>query len=80
MAGDFTKVVEQSKVVEQGTVQAVAVDRDSMTDDSAVALVASTSEVTNAAGAKQDPRNFRLIVTLTRDSGQLKMSKVEFVP
>ncbi len=80
MAGDFTKVVEQSKVVERGTVQAVAVDRDSMTDDSAVALVASTSEVTNAAGAKQDPRNFRLIVTLTRDSGQLKMSKVEFVP
>ncbi len=80
MAGDFTKVVEQSKVVEQGSVQAVAVDLDTMTKDSAVALVASTSEVTNAAGAKQDPRNFRLIVTLTRDGGQLKMSKVEFVP
>jgi len=80
MAGDFTKVVEQSKVVERGTVQAAAVDLDSMTDDSAVVLVASTSEVTNAAGAKQDPRNFRLIVTLARDGDQLKMSKVEFVP
>jgi Mce-associated membrane protein len=80
MAGDFTKVVEQSKVVERGTVQAVGVDWDSMTDDSAVVLVASTSEVTNAAGAKQDPRTFRLIVTLARDGGQLKMSKVEFVP
>ncbi|HZE14498.1 MAG TPA: hypothetical protein VE197_01630, partial [Mycobacterium sp.] len=80
MAGDFTKVVEQSQVVERGTVQAVAVDLDSMTNDSAVVLVASTSEVTNAAGAKQDPRSFRLIVTLTRDGGQLKMSKVEFVP
>jgi Mce-associated membrane protein len=79
MAGDFTKVVEQSKVVERGTVQAVAVDLDSMTNDSAVVLIASTSEVTNAAGAKQDPRNFKLIVTLTRDSDQLKMSKVEFV-
>ena len=79
MAGDFTKVVEASKVVERGTVQAVAVDLDSMTNDSAVVLVASTSEVTNAAGAKQDPRNFKLIVTLTRDDGQLKMSKVEFV-
>jgi Mce-associated membrane protein len=80
MAGDFTKVVEQSKVVERGTVQAVGVDWDSMTNDSAVVLVASTSEVTNAAGAKQDPRTFRLIVTLARDGGQLKMSKVEFVP
>lgn len=80
MAADFTKVVEQSKVVERGTVQAAAVDWDSMTNDSAVVLVASTSEVTNAAGAKQDPRNFRLIVTLARDGDQLKMSKVEFVP
>jgi Mce-associated membrane protein len=80
MAGDFVKVVEQSKVVEHGTVQAVGVDLDSMTENSAVVLVASTSEVTNAAGAKQDPRTFRLIVTLTRDGDQLKMSKVEFVP
>ncbi|ETW24799.1 hypothetical protein [Mycobacterium gastri] len=80
VADDFIKVVEQSKVVEQGTVQAVAVDVGTMTDDSAVVLVASTSEVTNAAGAKQDPRKFRLIVTITRDGGQLKMSKVEFVP
>jgi Mce-associated membrane protein len=79
MAADFTKVVEESKVVERGTIQAVAVDLDSMTNDSAVVLVASTSEVTNAAGAKQDPRNFRLIVTLTRNGDQLKMSKVEFV-
>jgi Mce-associated membrane protein len=79
MAGDFAKVVAESKVVEHGTVQAVAVDLDSMTNDSAVVLVASTSEVTNAAGAKQDPRNFKLIVTLTRDGDQLKMSKVEFV-
>ncbi len=80
MAGDFTNVVEQSKVVSQGSVQSTAVELDSMTDNSAVVLVASTSEVTNAAGAKQDPRKYRLIVTVTRDGGQLKMSKVEFVP
>ena len=80
MADDFTKVVEQSKVISQGTVAAAAVDLDTMTDNSAVVLVASTSEVTNAAGAKQDPRNYRLIVTITRDGDQLKMSKVQFVP
>ncbi|AGP62382.1 hypothetical protein OEM_08460 [Mycobacterium intracellulare subsp. yongonense 05-1390] len=80
MADDFTKVVEQSKVISQGSVQAAAVDLDTMTKDSAVVLVASTSDVTNAAGAKQDPRNYRLIVTVARDGRQLKMSKVEFVP
>jgi len=80
MADDFTKVVEESKVVSQGTVQAAAVDLDTMTDNSAVVLVASTSEVTNAAGAKQDPRKYRLIVTVTRDGDQLKLSKVEFLP
>jgi Mce-associated membrane protein len=80
MADDFVKVVEQSKVVARGTVQAAAVELDTMTADSAVVLVACTSEITNAAGAKQDPRSYRLIVTMTRDGGQLKMSKVEFVP
>lgn len=80
MADDFTKVVEQSKVISQGSVQAAAVDLDTMTNDSAVVLVASTSEITNAAGAKQDPRNYRLIVTVARDGGQLKIAKVEFVP
>lgn len=77
---DFIKTVEESKVVSQGTVQATAVDLDTMTKDSAVVLVASTQEVTNAAGAKQDPRTYRLIVTVARDGGQLKMSKIEFVP
>jgi Mce-associated membrane protein len=51
-----------------------------MTDDSAVVLVASTSEVSNSAGAKQNPRSYRLLVTITRDGDQLKMSKVEFAP
>ncbi|WP_461480171.1 hypothetical protein [Mycobacterium sp. HUMS_1102779] len=46
----------------------------------AVVVVASTSEVTNAAGSKQDSCSYRLIATVTRDGDQLKMSKVEFVP
>jgi Mce-associated membrane protein len=80
MADDFTKVVQESKVISQGSVQADAVDLNTMTDNSAVVLVASTSEVTNAAGAKQDPRKYRLIVTVARDGGRLKLSKVEFLP
>lgn len=76
-ADDFIKVVEQAKVGTETTVKATAVQ--SMSDDSAVVLVAATSKITNAAGAKQDPRPWRLSVTVTREGDQLKMSKVEFV-
>lgn len=75
---DFTKIVQDSKVVTVGTVKSTAVE--SMSEDSAVVLVAATSEVTNAAGAKNAPRQWRLSVTVTRDESRLKMSKVEFVP
>jgi Mce-associated membrane protein len=77
-AKDFTTVVEQSKVVTQGSVNAAAVQ--SMDANSAVVLVAATSHITNAAGAKDEPRNWRVRVTVTDDGGQYKMSKVEFVP
>jgi Mce-associated membrane protein len=77
-ADDFIKVAQDSKVITEVTVNATAVE--SMTDDSAVALVSATSRVTNSAGAKQEPRSWRLSVTLQRDGGQIKMAKVEFVP
>lgn len=77
-SADFVKVAQESKVVTEVTVNSVAVE--SMTDDSAVVLVAATSRVTNTAGANQEPRSWRLSVDLQRDGGQIKMSKVEFVP
>lgn len=77
-AKDFTTVVEQSKVVTQGTVNAAAVQ--SIDGNSAVVLVVATSRITNVAGAKDEPRNWRLKVTVTDDGGQYKMSKMEFVP
>jgi Mce-associated membrane protein len=76
-ADDFGKIVEDSKVVARGNVYATAVE--SMTKDSAVVLVAATSEVTGPDGAKDKPRAWRLEVTVTRDGDRLKMSKVEFV-
>jgi Mce-associated membrane protein len=77
-ADDFIKVAQESKVVTEVNVNATAVE--SMSDDSAVVLVSASSRVTNAAGAKQEPRSWRLSVDLKRDGDQLKMSKVEFVP
>jgi len=75
---DFTNVVQQSQVATAGKVNTTAVE--SMNDDSAVVLVAATSEVTNSAGAQEEPRSWRLSVTVTQVEDQLKMSKVEFVP
>lgn len=77
-AKDFITVVEQSKVVTEGSVTAAAVQ--SMDGNSAVILVAATSRITNAAGAKDEPRRWRLKVTVTEDGGQYKMSKLEFIP
>lgn len=75
---DFTSVIQQSQVATAGTVSSAAVE--SMTEDSAVVLVAATSQVTNSAGAQQEPRAWRLSVTVTREGDTIKMSKVEFVP
>lgn len=75
---DFVKVATDSKAVTETNVTATAVE--SMTNDTATVLVAATSRVTNAAGAKQEPRAWRLSVDLARDGGQLKLAKVEFVP
>lgn len=74
----FVKTAQQAKVSTTTTVQEAVVD--SMTDDTAVVLVAARSTVTNAAGAQEEPRTWRLSVHLVREDGQLKMSTMEFIP
>ncbi|WP_163728385.1 hypothetical protein [Mycolicibacterium psychrotolerans] len=77
-AADFVKIAKESKVVTDVSVNASAVD--SMSGDTADVLVAATSRVTNSSGAKDQPRSWRLLVSLVREGDQIKMSKVEFVP
>jgi|SRR5271166_1625894 len=77
-AEDAVKALEQSKVTSKGAVHAVAVQ--SMTEDSAVVLVAAKSEFTKPGQAKPESRSVRLVVSLQRDNGQLKVSRIEFVP
>ncbi len=76
-AEDFESVVKDSKVVTEGSVAATAVE--SMTGDSAVVLVLANENVTNIAGAKDQPRTFRFRVSVVHDGDDLKLSKVEFV-
>ncbi|WP_255799507.1 hypothetical protein [Mycobacteroides abscessus] len=75
---DFVKVAQDAKVSTKAAVQAAAVQ--TMSADTAQVLVTVTSTVSNAAGADRQPRSWRLSLELTRDGGQIKMSKLEFVP
>ena len=77
-ADDFVKTAEQSKAVTQGSITSAALE--SLNGDTGVVLLAAKSQVTNSSGAHQDPRAWRMSVTVTGDAGQLKMSNVEFVP
>lgn len=75
---DFISTLQQAQVITEGTVTATAVE--SVTDDSAIVLVAAKETVQNTAGADQPPRSFRFSVTMARDGDRIKMEKVEFVP
>jgi Mce-associated membrane protein len=76
-AEDFASVVKDTQAVAEGSVAAAAVE--SMDADSAVVLVLSNERVTNAAGAKDQPRTFRFRVSVVHEGDQLKLAKVEFV-
>ena len=78
-ADDFVKALAEEKIVTKATVNDAAVE--SMTADSAVVLVAATSrrEGPQAPKDQQEPRRWRVVISLERDGGQIKMSGVEFV-
>jgi Mce-associated membrane protein len=71
---DIVKSVEQSKVSTKVAVEGVAVE--SITNDSAVVLVAAKAEATNP-DKTPPPRQWRIIMTLQRESGQPKISDIE---
>ncbi|MEZ0355079.1 hypothetical protein [Mycobacterium sp. SA01] len=77
-ADDLIKAMQQSKVVTKVTVNDTAVE--SMDKDSATVLVAATSQRTGPDAPKEDqqPRVWRVVVSLERDGDQLKVSDVEF--
>jgi Mce-associated membrane protein len=77
-ADEFVGVAKKSKAVTKASVQATAVE--SMTADSAIVLVTAATTITNTASANQQPRTWRLSVDVVNDGGQIKMSKVDFVP
>lgn len=75
-AADFVKAAQESKLATQTRVQAAGVE--SMTGGSAVVLVTAISTLTTPGGNPPPPRTWRLVVSLVKEAGQIKMSKLEF--
>lgn len=76
-AEEIAKGVEQSGVRTTLTVKAAAVE--SMTDDSAVVLVAATSDGTTKDNQKLPSATWRISVSVKDEDGQLKTEQFEFV-
>jgi Mce-associated membrane protein len=77
MSALMVKKAEDSKVGSKVSVEGVAVE--SLSDNSGVVLVAAKTETTGPDNAKPPPALFRLSVTINRDGGKLKMSKVDYL-
>ncbi|WP_445166196.1 hypothetical protein ACTXG7_20330 [Mycolicibacterium sp. Dal123E01] len=77
-ADDFVKTAQQSKAVTVGTVKSAALQKE--TPDGGVVLLAASNTITNVSAAHQDPRAWRMSVTVARDGDKYKISNVEFVP
>lgn len=81
VALQLTNGLQRSKVVTTVSVNDVAVE--SMTDNSAVVLVAATTQAKTPddpqPNGQQQQQTWHIVLTLLRDKGQPKMSNVEFV-
>lgn len=77
-ADEFIKAAQSAKVTIKTGVQAAAVEK--MTPDEADVAVAATSTLTDDSGKTQPPRSWRLAVKLAKESGQIKMVSMEFIP
>jgi Mce-associated membrane protein len=76
-ADQLVKGAQESKVSTKADVQSAAVE--SMTENSAVVLVAATSAGTAPDNTKLPPAAWRISLTMVRENGQIKTSEFEFV-
>lgn len=78
-ADDFVQALKDEKIITKATVNDTAVE--SMTSDTAVVLVSATSRREGAQSPKdqQEPRLWRVVLSLEHDGDQIKVSGVDFV-
>lgn len=76
-SGPFVEVLQQAKATTVGTITEAGLE--SVTGDTAQALVAVSVRTSNAGEADPVPRIWRMRVTVQRAGDQVKVSNVEFV-
>ena len=74
----FVDVVKQARSKSTGEVTAAGVESE--TGDSAQVLVAVTVKTSNAGAPEQEPRAWRMRISVKRVDNDAKVSNVEFVP
>jgi Mce-associated membrane protein len=74
----FIEVVKQAQSVSVGTVTEAALESHSASE--AQALVSVSVKTSSTAGAESVPRAWRMRISVQKLDGQLKVSRVEFVP
>jgi Mce-associated membrane protein len=77
-AQPFIDVVKQAKVITTAAISGAGLEKVNP-DDSAQVLVAASAKVTNSSGAQEEPRTFRVRVTVAESDGQLKVSNMEYI-
>ncbi|KGI69465.1 Mce protein [Mycolicibacterium rufum] len=77
-AQPFAEVVKQAKSKSEGTIAEAGLEASS--DDEAQVLVAVTVKTTNAGAPEQQPRAWRMRISVEKIGSEAKVSNVEFVP
>ena len=76
-AQPFLEVVKQAKSKSVGTIAEAGLQSES--DDAADVLVAVTVKSSNAGAAEQEPRAWRMMITVQKVGDDVKVSNVRFV-
>lgn len=77
-AQPFAEVVKQAKSKSEGTIAEAGLEASS--DNEAQVLVAVTVKTTNAGAPEQQPRAWRMRISVEKIGSEAKVSNVEFVP
>jgi Mce-associated membrane protein len=77
-AAPFVEVVKQAQSKSVGTIAEAGLE--SASSDEAQVLVAVTVNTSNAGAPQQEPRAWRMRLTVTKAGDEAKVSNVEFVP
>jgi Mce-associated membrane protein len=77
-AGPFVEVVKQAQSKSVGTIAEAGLE--SVSDNSAQVLVAVTVKTSNAGAPDQQPRAWRMRLSVQKVGDEAKVSNVEFVP